>query len=207
MYAADNHNYFPDDSDGADLSWEGKTVQAFWAHYLLKDYKIGVAKSQFNLLLCPTDQWHRLADMWDTNNDGDPVLCGYFYFPGRSTSGSGDDYNVSGIQGWVTRKTLGGEYGNAPIMSDRVQALGSWSAQSNKGALTWMVEDTDTGKMVPSGNHVGLEGIPTGANFLFEDAHVEWHPFNVADPRDTIDLGDTVGTWQCFYKIPVSTNF
>ncbi len=205
MYAADNHDSFPDDSDGSDLSWVGKNVQTFWQNYLLKDYKTGVPKNQFNVLFCPTDQWHRQADMWDTNNDGAPVLCGFFYLPGRLLSG-GDAYNINGIGAWVTKKKLGGQYANAPILSDRIQALGSWNVSANKGTLTWTVEDTETTKVVPSAAHAGQNAVPTGANFLFEDSHVEWHPFDVKDPRDTVDLGDTVGTWQCFYKIPVSTN-
>lgn len=70
--------------------------------------------------------------------------------------------------------------------------------------LTWFVTDSVTGQTLPSACHIGSGGIPEGGNFLFEDGHVEWRKFNVANPRATIDLGANVGTWQFFYKIPLS---
>jgi prepilin-type N-terminal cleavage/methylation domain-containing protein/prepilin-type processing-associated H-X9-DG protein len=207
MYAADNRNYFPDDSDGLDVSWCGKNVKSFWANYLLKDNKTGLPKNQNNVLFCPTDQWHRLADMWDTNNDNMPVLCGFFYLPGRSTAGSSDNYNANGVQPWVTKKKLGGTYMNAPILIDRIQGQGTWNVAANTGTTTWSVQDTATMKTVPSGTHYYDKSlVPKGGNFLFEDGHVEWRSFNVKDPRNTIDLGDTDGSWLLFYKIPIGTN-
>jgi prepilin-type N-terminal cleavage/methylation domain-containing protein len=206
MYASDNHGYFPDDSDGIDVSWVGATVQKFWARYLNKDISNGGQKGEFNVLYCPTDQWHRLADLWDTNYTGEPVLTGYFYLPGRNLLG-GDSYDVNGVASWVTKTKLGGPYANAPILIDRMQAQGSWSVSANKGSgVTWTVEDTVSGKTVPSANHVGPSGVPAGGNFLFEDGHVEWRRFDVNDARDTVDLGDTIGAWLCFYKIPIGTN-
>src|SRR4051812_31978062 len=35
MYAGDNSNAFPDNRDGAGLSWCGNTVQSFWTNYLV----------------------------------------------------------------------------------------------------------------------------------------------------------------------------
>src|SRR4051812_35338035 len=32
-YATDNENYFPDNTDGAHISWCGTNVQKFWASY------------------------------------------------------------------------------------------------------------------------------------------------------------------------------
>ena len=206
MYAGDNNNSFPDDTDGFDLSWVGTTVQKFWKNYVLKDIATGAQKNQFNVLFCPTDQWHRQADLWDTNYTGQPVLCGYFYLPARSLTGSSDDYNVNSVGNWVTRKKLGGTLANAPILSDRIQAEGSWSVAANKGTATWTVLDTATGKTVNSANHVGQNNIPTGSSFLFEDGHVIWNRFDINDARGTIDLGDEVSPWLCFYKIPIGTN-
>jgi prepilin-type N-terminal cleavage/methylation domain-containing protein len=205
MYAHDNKNLFPDDSDGMDVSWVGQTVKAFWAKYLVKDLKSTQAKGQFNVLFCPTDKWHRAADLWDPNNDNQPVLCGYFYLPGRKLSSS-DNYNINGVGSWVSKKTLGGSLRNAPILIDRLQAIGTWSIAANSGNLTWSVQDPQTGKVVPSATHVGPGGVPYGGNFLFEDDHVEWRRFDVKNARGTVDVGDTTGDWVLFYKIPVSTN-
>src|ERR1043166_6313110 len=43
IYAGDNRNYFPDNTDGVDVSWCGKTVQKFWAETLIRQ-KQGAAK-------------------------------------------------------------------------------------------------------------------------------------------------------------------
>ncbi len=207
MYGGDNSGAFPDNSDGYDVSWMGTNMKNFWQNYLIRDFKDGKQqKDKYNVLFCPTDQWHRLADLWDTNNyDNSPVLTGYFYLPGRTLGGS-DNYNVNGVANWVTRKTLDGPYRNAPVLIDRVQATGNWSVSANKGTTTWYVQDPDTMKTVPSACHIGQGGVPTGANFLFEDSHVEWRKFNLNDARDTIDLGDEVGSWLCFYKILITVD-
>ena len=36
MYAGDYRNFFPDNTDGVDVSWCGLTVQKFWADYLIR---------------------------------------------------------------------------------------------------------------------------------------------------------------------------
>jgi hypothetical protein len=66
------------------------------------------------------------------------------------------------------------------------------------------------GKTVATANHLA-NGVPPGGNFLFEDAHVDWHRLNLNNARATIDLGSTSvsggGGWQYFYKIPnIQTN-
>ena len=66
-------------------------------------------KDKFHVIFCPTDKWHRVADMWrnsDPNAHLKPVLTGYFYLPGRTTSSA--EHNVSGVEDWVKRKQLGG---------------------------------------------------------------------------------------------------
>src|SRR6201987_2064907 len=52
IYANDNRNYFPDNTDGVDVSWCGKTVQQFWISDLMKQ-KPGTAKDQFHVIFCP----------------------------------------------------------------------------------------------------------------------------------------------------------
>ncbi|MBI4325433.1 MAG: type II secretion system protein [Chloroflexi bacterium] len=203
MYAGDNNGFFPDNRDGFHVSWMGTTMARFWQDYLIKSQKSREEKGKFHVIFCPTDKWHRLADLWrnnDPNSETQPILTGYFYLPGR-VLGSWD-YDANGIAAWHTRKKLGGEFRNAPILIDRLQGVGTWSPRANRGSVTWFTQNTD-GKTVPSATHRAKAGAPTGGNFLFEDGHVEWRRFNVINPRDTIDLGSIGGSWLCFYKIPI----
>jgi hypothetical protein len=55
--------------------------------------------------------------------------------------------------------------------------------------------------------HCGNCSVPTFAQFLFEDGHVEWHKFNIANARATVDVGSQSGNWVLFYKPPnIATN-
>jgi prepilin-type N-terminal cleavage/methylation domain-containing protein/prepilin-type processing-associated H-X9-DG protein len=206
MYAGDCSDAFPDNRDGFHLSWMGTNMAAFWQNYLLKSEKSTQEKDKFHVLFCPTDKWHRLADLWrndDPNSELSPILTGYFYLPGRITGSW--DYGSQGLEEWHTRKKLGGNYAKAPILIDRLQATGTWSPAANSGSLEWYTTDTETRRTVPSAAHAGNRGVPNGANFLFEDGHVEWRRFDPANPRGTIDLGSFGGSWQCFYKIDIGT--
>lgn len=205
MYANDCNDSFPDNSDGYDLSWMGTNMAKFWAGYLIRDVKTTTEKDKFNLIFCPTDKWHRLADLWrndDPASESKPILTGYFYLPGRA-SGTWN-YNANGIGGWHFRKKLGGVYANAPTLIDRLQGVGTWSLNLNRGDVTWYT--TADNKTVPTANHRGRAGCPTGGNFLFEDGHVEWRPFNLGNAKATIDVGSMTGNWVLFYKINVVTN-
>ena len=47
-------------------------------------------------------------------------------------------------------------------------------------------------------------GVPAGGNFLFEDGHVTWYSQNKDSSRPNgwaIDVGATLGGWQCNYRI------
>ncbi|HXP61067.1 MAG TPA: prepilin-type N-terminal cleavage/methylation domain-containing protein [Dongiaceae bacterium] len=210
MYANDNANSFPDNLEGADLSWMSMLIVSnFYPRYLLPMYASTLASpmSKNNVLYCPTDRWHRLAEeIGDTT-----TLCGYFYLPGRKDPAT-DGWNYSepwpALSGWVTRKKLGGPYRQAPIVSDRLQANGSWNVSANKGSgMVWT--ETDDSITVPSANHwdTGPGNVPAGGNFLFEDGHVSWYRFNLANARGTVDVGCAEGNWVCFYKVPnVNTN-
>ena len=204
LYAGDFENSFPDNSDGFHVSWMGTTMATFWQNYLIKSEKTQAQKDKFHLIFCPTDQWHRLADLWrwdDPNSEINPILTGYFYLPGRVTGSW--DYAVNGIEAWHTRKKLGGRYNAAPILIDRMQGLGNWSPRNNSGTLQWTTTDGESGRTVPSATHRGQGGVPTGGNFLFEDGHVEWRRFDMGNTRGTVDLGSSGGSWQCFYKIDI----
>ncbi|HOK77439.1 MAG TPA: type II secretion system protein [Verrucomicrobiota bacterium] len=203
MYAADFNDSFPDNSDGMHLSWMGTNMAKFWADYLIKSIKTKGEKDKFHVIFCPTDKWHRVADLWrneDPQADLKPILTGYFYLPGR-VPGSWA-YNSAGIGDWHFRKKLGGPLAQAPVLIDRLQGIGSWNINANKGSITWYT--TSDGKTVPTATHRGKAGCPTGGNFLFEDGHVEWRVFKIDNPRATIDVGSMDGNWVLFYKIPIN---
>jgi prepilin-type N-terminal cleavage/methylation domain-containing protein len=213
MYAGDNRNCFPDNTGGYDLSWMSPLmVTAFYPSYLMRDTPGTVSNSRpmTDVLFCPTDQWHRLVE-GEQNQGADlaaAALIGYFSLPGRTDPASdGWSYSTCGLGGWATRKKLGGVFAQAPTMSDRLQALGAWSISANKGVgMTWSASDANI--TVATANHPYNGGnVPTGGNFLFEDAHVTWSRFNVNNARATVDAGSVEGGWVCFYKVPgVFTN-
>jgi prepilin-type processing-associated H-X9-DG protein len=172
---------------------------------LLKSQKTSTEKDKNHVLFCPTDKWHRYADLWrnnDSQSELKPILTGYFYLPGR-TLGSWD-YNANGIAEWHSRKKLGGKYAQAPILTDRLQGLGSWVTSTGKGKVTWTT--TDAGKVFPTSVHRGRGEQPEGGNFLFEDGHVEWRRLDLDNAKNNIDLGSRGGDWLCFYKIKIAEN-
>jgi prepilin-type N-terminal cleavage/methylation domain-containing protein len=204
LYAGDNRDYFPDNTQGTDLSWVSFLfVTNFYPAYMVRNIPgtVKTPRPLSSVIFCPTDQWHRLAEEEDNATN----LVGYFYMPGRTQPASdGWDYSDPWPQvaNWFTKKKLGGLYKNDPIMSDRLQGLGSWSTSANKGSgLTWV--DTDNGITVASANHPNISkgNVPRGGNFLFEDAHVTWSRFDVNNARGTIDLGNTQGSWVLFFKL------
>ncbi len=205
MYGADNDGYFPDNTDGVDISWMGTRMATFWKRYLVESKRTTDEKDRAHVLFCPTDKWHRLADLWrnsDPISSTNPILTGYFYLPHRDVKKAWE-YNCNGIGAWHSRKKLGGKYNAAPIMSDRLQGLGTWSPAANNGTVDWEVTDSETGSTVVSATHANPKnGVPGGGNFLFEDGRVEWRKWNRDDARATIDLGSKGGSWLCFYKLP-----
>ena len=134
LYAGDNDNYFPDNTDGQHWSWMGKTSQTFWKDYLIESRRAQTEKPKFHLIFCPTDKWHRVADLWSKDNPVPArILTGYFHLPHRKHE-RGVEYDVNGVGGWsVPRKKMGGRYKNAPIMIDRLQGLGNWNVNHNQG--------------------------------------------------------------------------
>ena len=199
MYAGDCNDYFPDNSQGYHISWMAPSMNIFWQNYLIRSARDNVQKDKFNVLFCPTDLWHRVADLWDLS-PGAALLTGYFYLPGRQEDGQ-TDYRVNGILEWHTRKKLNGEFKRAPVLTDRIQGVGTWSVTANQGTVSWYTEYN--GKTIPCAVHRGAQGCPTGGNFLFEDGHVDWHRYRVANPRATVDIGSILGSWLFFYKIPI----
>lgn len=204
MYAGDNKDFFPDNTDGVHLSWMSPKLNEFYRRYLYPNRRGTTTnqRTQNDVLYCPTDEWHRAAETTVTS-DNDAQLLGYFYLPGR-VDGSWP-YNSGGVAGWHFRKKFGGQYRNAPIMSDRLQGVGSWSLSANKGNLTWSTDYN--GKRIMTAAHRTTGGVPTGGQFLFEDGHVEWRRFDLNNARGTIDIGSIGGDWILFYKpANISTN-
>ncbi|MBU6400631.1 MAG: type II secretion system GspH family protein [Verrucomicrobia bacterium] len=201
MYAGDSQDSFPDNTKGFDLSWCSTNVQQFWRQYLMPQLKTKTEKDKFHVVFCPTQVWHRYADLWrnnDPNADNEPVLTGYFYLPYRDNSLSAWPYNSCGLKDWHFRKKLGGTLANAPILIDMLQGQGMASNNGNTVSVqTWFT--TDNGKNIPTASHRGDKGEPTGGNFLFEDGHVTWYQ------RQQIALGSYASPWLCFYKIPIAT--
>ncbi len=197
LYAGDCQEFFPDNTNSPGLSWCSTNVQQFWRDYLMPQQKTQSEKDNFHVIFCPTDKWHRVADLWrnaDPNSEKNPVLCGYFYLPYRDKTAWA--YDSAGLGGWhVPRKKLGQEFRNAPILIDRLQGVGTAGAGGANPKVTWFT--TDAGKSVPTACHRGDKGAPTGGNFLFEDGHVAWYQ------RQSIEVGSFTSGWVLFYKIAI----
>lgn len=207
LYAGDCQDFFPDNTLGRDLSWMSPLLNAFYAQYLYPNRR-GTATTQRqvnDVLYCPTDEWHRLAETWILS-DNDPQLIGYFYLPGRANhAGNVWNYHSAGLAEWHFKKKFGGPYRHAPIMSDRLQGVGSWNLAANTGSVVWFV--VHEGRAIKSASHRDSSGAPTGGQFLFEDGHVEWRNFRLANPRGSIDVGSMTGNWALFYRpTGISTN-
>ena len=200
-YALDYKDLIPDNSKGRDLSWMSPDLNEFYKLYLYPNRRGASASNQRgrnDVLYCPTDDWHRIAEVGLT--DADPQLIGYFSLPARATGNGYNDwnYNTCGLQGWHFKKRLGGEFRHAPLMSDRLQGVGSWSLAGNNGSLAWTA--LLGGKSYFTASHRTTGGAPTGGNFLFEDGHVQWYPFKISNARGTVDAGSIVGSWVLFYR-------
>jgi prepilin-type N-terminal cleavage/methylation domain-containing protein len=206
MYAGDHANSFPDNSGGRDLSWMSPDMNAFYKSYLYQNRRgtTGNLRAQNDVMYCPTDEWHRINET-NIATDDTPQLLGYFYMPGRANTASTWNYNSHGLGEWHFRTKLGGKFRHAPIMSDRIQATGTWNAAANSGSLTWTANFA--GQPIKLSSHRVKNDVPAGSQFLFEDGHVEWRRFRLDDARSTVDVGSQTGSWVLFYKPPnIATN-
>jgi prepilin-type N-terminal cleavage/methylation domain-containing protein len=198
MYAIDFENSFPDNRDGLGFSWMTPSMSNFWNNYLIRNQRT-TAKSERprnDVLFCPTDVWHRAAERGMISSDSGSQLMGYFYLPGRRAGDPDVTGSAQGTAEWFFRKKLNGPYSSAPILIDRLQALGPKTTNIYDARLRWTT-DYD-GKKVFTAVHRGPKGAPEGGNFGFEDGHVEWFQGR------RVSLGSAYGEWQCFFKIPVA---
>ncbi len=195
LYSNDNGNSFPDNTGtGAqDLSWMADSFNnVFYPVYLYRNRPGNAAttgqRTINDVIYCPTDEWHRLFESSSVVNSN---LIGYVYLPFRNVK-SGWTYNSNGLEGWHSRKRLGEGYRRAPIVIDKMQSLSG----------TWLDSDTVNGAniTVPTSNHHGIGNVPIGANFLYEDAHVEWRRFNFAKLKSFINIGSADEAWTVYYR-------
>ena len=174
MYAGDGQDRFPDNTGASpnDPAWVDRSFNtSFFAPYLYQNRSGNVTagtRKQNDVIYCPTDGWHRAyeASVTTATTSSGTLLTGYHWFPARSASGT---YTAYGLQEWFYRKKLGGPHRAAPIMSDVVESFLSsgWTATFT-GTFSYSG---------PSSNHAGKGGVPSGANFLYEDGHVDWIKF------------------------------
>jgi len=197
LYAGDFNNSYPDNRDGVGFSWMMPSMSNFWNNYLIKNQRTTAKSKRANndVLFCPTDVWHRVAERDMITSDNSPQLIGYFYLPGRR---EGDTDVTGGAQGtadWFFRKKLNGRFASAPILIDRLQAVGSKHTNIYDPRLSWTTDSN--GKKVLTSVHRMDRGAPEGGHFTFEDGRVEWFTGR------RVALGSDYGNWQLFFKIPL----
>jgi prepilin-type N-terminal cleavage/methylation domain-containing protein len=199
LYAADFDNSFPDNRDGLGFSWMTASMSNFWNNYLIKNRRTTTksARPANDVLFCPTDVWHRVAESGMIASDAGAQLVGYFYLPGRRTGDPDVTSYAQGTADWFFRKKLNGPYGSAPVLIDRLQAMGAKTTNIYDPKLRWTTDYG--GKKVLTSVHRRSNGAPDGGNFTFEDGHVEWRPGRL------VSLGSAYNEWQCFFKIPIAT--
>ena len=195
MYATDAADAFPDNSQGFDLSWIMPSMSNFWNNYLMRNRHGKTERAANDVLYCPTDKWHRAYEVDNVLVDNVPQLIGYFYLPGRTNNASDVLSSAQGTKEWYFRKKLGGPYSQAPILIDRLQGIGPVTTNVYDPRLTWTT--AYNGKNVLTAVHRVARGAPGGGNFLFEDGHADWVP------GKKVGLGAAIGSWMCFFKIPV----
>jgi prepilin-type N-terminal cleavage/methylation domain-containing protein len=202
MYGGDNQEWYPDNSGGYHLSWMMPTMSNFWRNYLIPNQRGTTKKDRAknDVLFCPTDDWHRAAERDMVTSDNAAQLLGYFYLPGRpkAVDAAGINSFAQGTAEWFFRTKLGGTYSRAPVLIDRLQGIGPKTTNIYDPKLTWYTSYNN--RNVATAVHRLKGGAPQGGNFLYEDGHVEW-----VNGRK-VDLGATggdIGTWICFFKVPV----
>jgi hypothetical protein len=196
MYAIDFDNSFPDNRDGIGFSWMTPSMSNFWNNYLIRNQRTTAKheRPRNDVLFCPTDVWHRVAERGMISSDSGAQLMGYFYLPGRRTGDPDVANYAQGTAEWFFRKKLNGPYASAPILIDRLQALGPKTTNIYDPRLRWTTDYE--GKKVFTAVHRADRGAPEGGNFTFEDGHVEWFQGR------RVLLGSAYGEWQLFFKIP-----
>jgi len=194
MYAGDNANKFPVNAttDGANgFAWMGRSLNnVFYPQYLYRN-QAGTttqARSQQNVIYCPTDQYHRAYEADNTVTN----LIGYQFLPGRDANGWPGGYNDQGLGPWMLRSKLGSGYRRAPVMADKIQGLGSAPA-----SLNWY--SAINGVNYANCNHRGTQPWAAGGNFMYEDGSVLWRKLNMGNLAATIKVSTIGNGWTVFF--------
>ena len=172
MYAGDFADSFPDNTAGSDCAYMSSVFNNyFYPTYLYKNSPGSTTtgtRSKNDVLYFPSDQWHRAYEA----AAGITNLIGYDTLPFRTTTPTTGQYDIPyGFGQWFSRTKFGSSYRNAPVMADDTELnTGSWNASPPLTAPGFSYSG-------PVSAHVGSGGVPSGGNFLFEDAHVEWIKF------------------------------
>jgi prepilin-type N-terminal cleavage/methylation domain-containing protein len=186
MYAGDNNERFPNNSDAPDLAWLSPSMNTnFYPPYLYKNTPGAGTRqrSKSDLLYCPTDVWRRAYEAAKAIK----TLIGYHWLPARAVASTYEGY---GVKEWFYRKKLGGAYRNAPVMVDPIECGGA-------GPRAWYVILAEIGYSGPSSSHPGANGVPTGGNFLYEDSRVAWTKFNGNTNSIAPAAESTAGVYFC----------
>jgi prepilin-type N-terminal cleavage/methylation domain-containing protein/prepilin-type processing-associated H-X9-DG protein len=186
MYAGDNADFFAEnDINGAkDMAWVNTDWNVhFFPQYLYKNYSGSTTtglRNKNDVLYCPSDVGHREYEY----TSGYTNLIGYNTIPYRDiTLAPYGDYNAT-LPSWFSRKKFNSNFNKAPVMSDKLhEVIGGANG-------SWMEVLTIP---VPTSNHPGPGNVPPGANFLFEDGHVEWLKFFWNGPGRGATAGSAVG--------------
>ncbi len=188
MYAGDNHERFPNNSDAPDLAWLSPSMNTnFYPLYLYKNNPGSAStgpRSRNDLLYCPTDVWRRAYEAGTSAK----TLIGFHWLPARGVAST---YESFGVKEWFYRKKPGGAYRHAPVMVDAIECGGV------AGQPYWNISLPSIKYSGPSSNHPGPGGVPTGGNFLFEDGHVEWITFNGNTNKIAPAARSTPGLYFC----------
>jgi len=186
MYAGDNRERFPDNTDAPDLAWLSSSMNTnFYPSYLLRNV-VGSGpnvRSKVDVLYCPTDIWRRAYEAGNNVKN----LVGYHWLPARAASST---YEGFGVKEWFYRKKPGGPYRNAPVMVDCIENGGA-------GTISWMISLPSIKYNGASSSHPGPGGIPVGGNFLYEDSRVEWIGFKGNTNRIAPSAQSGAGIYYC----------
>ena len=84
MYGGDNDDYFPDNTikgnkpcwAGQHTSWVSEITARFWEKYIMpqKFDSTKRKKDRGHVIFCPSDEWHREADLWRNSATQYPIL-------------------------------------------------------------------------------------------------------------------------------------
>lgn len=105
---------------------------------------------------------------------------------------------MGGTSPWHSRHKLGGEFSEAPVVSEQIQGWGYAASAEAPSVDAWRM--VESGR--PFSSHAGRNGVPTGGNHLFEDGHVTWYKASEIGLGSLAHGGASPDRGMlCFYKV------